>query len=354
MPGIAAPSGQREAAVPTRLGYIPALDGLRGVAIALVIARHVGWLGGGFLGVDIFFVLSGFLITTLLLEEWGRDRAVSLSAFYWRRARRLLPAVLALLAILGAIAAYCASIGLAVALTLTSIAATFFYAANIWIATGHGLIGPLVPMWSLAQEEQFYVLWPPLLVLLLHRGVSARRLASGLALAAVAVMLWRAHLGPGARSYYAPDTRSDPLLIGCLLAVLRHHLPRIPILVAALAGAALTVDVALASTSGGFANMLGYPLAGISTAVLIAAALQDSPVTRLLQFRPLILLGVISYGLYVWQGFVFANLRGLPGIAVALLVALFSYRYIEQPFRRRRAAPGHGPRNHRPSVLLLR
>ena len=322
----------------TRLGYMPALDGLRGVAIALVIANHVGWLGGGFLGVDVFFVLSGFLITTVLLEEWGRERSVSLSAFYVRRARRLLPAVFALLAVLGAVAVASASAGGSVEPIVTSVAATLFYTANIWRAMGHELIGPLTPMWSLAQEEQFYLLWPPLLALLLRRGVSLRRVATGLVLAAVAVMLWRAHLGPDARTFFSPDTRSDPLLIGCLLAVCRHHLPRIPVSAAAVAVATLTVDVAFASVSGGLANAFGYPLAGISTAVLIAAALQSSPVTRLLQFRPLVLLGVISYGLYVWQGFVFAILGGLPGIAVALLVAVVSYRFIEQPFRRRRTA----------------
>jgi peptidoglycan/LPS O-acetylase OafA/YrhL len=151
-------------------------------------------------------------------------------------------------------------------------------------------------------------------------------------------MLWRAHLGPGARSYFAPDTRSDPLLIGCLLAVVRHRLPRIPIPVAAVAGAALTVDVAVASVPGSFVNLFGFPLAGISTAVLIAAALQGSPVTRLLRVRPVVSLGIVSYSLYVWQGFVFAILGGLPGVAVAVLLALISYRYIERPFRRREGA----------------
>jgi peptidoglycan/LPS O-acetylase OafA/YrhL len=320
-----------------RLGYVPAFDGLRGVAIALVVANHVGWLGGGFLGVDIFFVLSGFLITTLLLEEWARDRAVSLRAFYVRRARRLLPALLALLAILGAVAAAYASSGASVAPILTSIAACLFYAANIWRAAGHELIAPLTPMWSLAEEEQFYLLWPPLLVLLLRRGVNLRRLAGGVALAAVAAMLWRAHLGPGARSYFAPDTRSDPLLIGCLLAIVRHHIPRIPIPVAAVAGAALAADLAVSSISGGFVNLFGFPLAEISTAVLIAAALDGSPVARVLRFQPLVRLGVISYSLYVWQGFVFALVGGLPGVAVAVLVAVVSYRYIERPFRRHRA-----------------
>jgi peptidoglycan/LPS O-acetylase OafA/YrhL len=320
-----------------RLGYVPAFDGLRGVAIALVVANHVGWLGGGFLGVDIFFVLSGFLITTLLLEEWARDRAVSLRAFYVRRARRLLPALLALLAILGAVAAAYASSGASVAPILTSIAACLFYAANIWRAAGHELIAPLTPMWSLAEEEQFYLLWPPLLVLLLRRGFNLRRLAGGVALAAVAAMLWRAHLGPGARSYFAPDTRSDPLLIGCLLAIVRHHIPRIPIPVAAVAGAALAADLAVSSISGGFVNLFGFPLAEISTAVLIAAALDGSPVARVLRFQPLVRLGVISYSLYVWQGFVFALVGGLPGVAVAVLVAVVSYRYIERPFRRHRA-----------------
>jgi peptidoglycan/LPS O-acetylase OafA/YrhL len=110
---------------------------------------------------------------------------------------------------------------------VTSIAATVFYTANIWRAMGHELIGPLTPMWSLAQEEQFYLLWPPLLALLLRRGVSLRRLATGLGVAAVAVMLWRAHLGPDARAFFAPDTKRSAA-DGCLLAVCRRHAPQVP------------------------------------------------------------------------------------------------------------------------------
>src|SRR5207248_4472781 len=120
--------------------------------------------------------------------------------------------------------------------------------------------------------------------------------------------------------------------------IVRHRLPRIPISVAAVAGAALAADVAVSSISGGFVNQFGFPLAELSTAVLIAAALSGSPVTRPLCLRPLVGLGAISYGLYVWQGFVFALVGGVPGVVAAVVVALVSYRYVERPFRRLRAA----------------
>jgi peptidoglycan/LPS O-acetylase OafA/YrhL len=327
-----------------KLGYQPALDGLRGVAIALVVVSHVHWVPGGFLGVDVFFVLSGFLITTLLLEEWGRTGTIRLRAFYLRRARRLLPALLALLGILALLATAAATSGdttIARAWS-TSIAACLLYMANIWRATGHPLIGPLTQMWSLAEEEQFYLVWPPILVLLLRRRVGLRGLAVGLGTAALAVMVWRAHLGPGNRTYFSPDTRCDPLLIGCLLGVLRYGrmLPRVPAGIGVLACAALAGDVAVA-TIDDFTDIVGFPVAGLATATVIAAALQGSWLTRLLSFRPLVGLGVISYSLYIWQGLGF-SIQGVPGgrtteILPTVFVAWLSYRYVEQPFRRRRA-----------------
>jgi peptidoglycan/LPS O-acetylase OafA/YrhL len=329
-----------------RLGYVPALDGLRGIAIALVLLCHVGWLPGGFLGVDVFFVLSGFLITTLLLEEWSEARSISLRAFYIRRARRLLPALLTLLAILTALVAAYVATGTPAAVeeSFASIAASLFYFANIVRATGHPLIGPLTPMWSLAQEEQFYLFWPPLLLLLLQRGVRLRSLGIGLAVTASAVMVWRAHLGPSGRTFFAPDTHADPLLIGCLLATLRRggRLGSIPWPVVAIACGALAVDVAAASPTGSLVYLFGFSVAGLSTAAIIAAAVdQHGPLPRMLTWTPLVNLGVISYGLYVWQGLVLTVFSSLPGgrptaIVPTVVVALLSYRYIEQPFRRRR------------------
>jgi peptidoglycan/LPS O-acetylase OafA/YrhL len=326
-----------------KLGYQPALDGLRGIAIALVVVSHVHWVPGGYLGVDVFFVLSGFLITTLLLEEWGLTGAVRLRAFYLRRVRRLLPTLLALLAILALLAAAAATSGdTAIARSWsTSIAACLLYVANIWRATGHPLIGPLTQMWSLAEEEQFYFFWPPLLMLLLRRGVGLRGLAVGLGTVTLAVMVWRAHIGPGPRSYFSPDTHCDPLLIGCLLGVLRYGrmLPRVPGGIAVLACVALAADVAVAA-SAQLTQWFVFPVAGLATAAVIAAALQGSWLTRLLSFKPLVGLGVISYSLYIWQGLGF-SIQGVPGgrtteILPTVFVAWLSYRFVERPFRRRR------------------
>jgi peptidoglycan/LPS O-acetylase OafA/YrhL len=178
-----------------RLGYVPALDGLRGIAILLVLGYHVGWIPGGFLGVDVFFVLSGFLITTLLLEEWGQSGAIDLRAFYVRRVRRLLPALLVLLATLGMLAAFEAAdgrVGEGEAIA-SSITVCLLYVANIWRASGHFLTGPLTQMWTLAQEEQFYLLWPPLLLLGLRFRVRLGALAVVLAATTLGVIAWRIH-----------------------------------------------------------------------------------------------------------------------------------------------------------------
>ena len=283
-----------------------------------------------------------------MLEERERTTTIRLGAFYARRARRLLPVLAVFLGLFATVAAAEAMTGQTSDARgiAYSIASCLLYASNVWRASGHFLVGPLTQMWSLAQEEQFYLLWPPLLMLLLSRGVKLGRLAVGLAAAAVTVMMWRAHLGPGTRTYFAPDTRCDPLVIGCLLAVLRfgRMLPRIPRPIIALAAAALAVDVVLTSNAGSFTNMFGFPIVGISTAVLIAAVLQGSRIAQLLQFQPLVELGIISYSLYIWQGLAF-TVDGLPGgrataIAPAILMAWLSYRYVEQPYRRRRQRAG--------------
>ena len=171
----------RETAAPFRLGYRPALDGMRGIAILAVLAVHThhifgsSILRGGNVGVDIFFVLSGFLITALLLEEWQSKGAISLKGFYWRRVLRLVPALLILLVSLYFFADIFLPIGEAGA-TTRSIPVAFLYASDFGLAFFQLRLGALQHTWSLAIEEHFYLVWPLFLVAALKLGASRRRL----------------------------------------------------------------------------------------------------------------------------------------------------------------------------------
>src|SRR5438093_1585780 len=156
-----------------RLGYRPALDGVRGIAIAIVVAFHAfGWPAAGTLGVDLFFVLSGFLITTLLLEEHARSGRIGIRAFYLRRARRLLPALFALLVpfLLIALAAVVFR-GSSPSALFLGLGAALTYTSNIVVAADPSAVpAALIHLWSLGAEEQFYIVWPLLLVVLMRRG----------------------------------------------------------------------------------------------------------------------------------------------------------------------------------------
>lgn len=216
-------------ATPFRLGHRRWLDGLRGVAILLVLGSHFGLVRGGFLGVDVFFVLSGFLITTLLAEEWRRDRAIDLPRFYLRRALRLLPAYLALLAVCAAATAAGSPARRADGFREVLVAGA--YVSN-WPTLHQTALPRLGHTWSLAVEEQFYLAWPVVLLALLRshaRRGTVLAVVGGFALLSAG---WRAALhathAPDEpqvsllRLYMGLDTRADALLIGCgvgLLAV---------------------------------------------------------------------------------------------------------------------------------------
>ena len=323
----------------TRLGHVPALDGIRGLAILLVVAYHFLGLPGGFYGVDLFFVLSGFLITTLLLEEHAATGRVSLRAFYLRRARRLLPALAAVLAftcLLAALAFATGRYGSGRSLT-EGVAACLFYAANVFRMLGHALPLNLTPMWSLAEEEQFYFIWPALFILLSAR-LRPARLGLLLGILAIAMTAWTAgitlHGGATGRVYFGPDTRSTGLLIGSAFAAARAaglRIPRIP-LAAPIALAAVAALAALVH-GGTFAFAAGFPLVELAGLALIVAALADS---RLLAVRPLVAVGTISYGVYVWMATVaIVAPHGIIPLVAALGIGWLSTRWIEQPFRRR-------------------
>jgi len=312
---------------------IPALDGLRGVAILLVTGYHFyGRPSGGFFGVDLFFVLSGFLITTLLLEEHTATGAVSVAAFYVRRARRLMPAaglvVLAFLPVVGWRVA----------------AAGGLYAANFVRAFAHPdplYAMPLDHFWSLAQEEQFYLLWPPLLIVALRR-LSRRRLIAVLALLFAAVSLYRVGLAASGESwsrlYFGPDTHASGLILGCLAAAAR---PRVSPLLGRV-GLMMVVVLAFVGSPTMPWELIGLPAAELAAVLAVTSAAANTH--RILSAKPLVWLGGISYSLYLWQQpvrwlFGFDTRQPMVPLALAVLLAWLSAVRIERRFRYRHSHP---------------
>jgi peptidoglycan/LPS O-acetylase OafA/YrhL len=360
--------------MPRPLGYRPALDGVRGLAIALVVVSHAtGWPRGGWFGVDLFFVLSGFLITTLLLEERRTVGRVSLARFYGRRALRLLPALGTMLLAYTAVAIAVGSDPSAVA-RKTLIGAS--YLTNIVQAWSPSTdVRPLRHLWSLAMEEQFYLLWPALLPLILRfrpRLLIPLLMAGILASWIERITLLAATSPHAVRLYKAPDTHADPLLIGCLLAVLlfsgRITRERITgaLMFTGLAIGALLISQFGAHDVGSF--VLGIPLFACCASVVITAAATGARSARFLELWPLPQLGRISYALYLWHPLtLFAigvtrdhraggMVRPLLGIFAAVALAIASWFLVERPFlrlkHRLRPAPsssdrGPGVREHR-------
>jgi peptidoglycan/LPS O-acetylase OafA/YrhL len=311
------------------LDYRPALDGLRGIAVLLVILMHAGLLhdGAGTAGVTLFFVLSGYLITTILRLEHHDTGRINFRAFYGRRVRRLLPALAVYLIVTAAVL-------LSAGQSLRPVALAAGYASNFALASGNDL-GALSHTWTLSLEEQFYFAWPLLLPL-----VARRRPALILTLAAVGSAALRTGLWlNGAtldRVYYSPDVRAEAILVGCALAFIKiptRHLR----LGAAMAALLLASGCVVGSKAQ--APWLFTP-AAIASAVLIAWAVHHKP--RVLTFRPLVGLGKISYGLYLWHYpvamFVFHRVgkAGLPvTLAISFALAAMSWYVIERPFMRR-------------------
>jgi peptidoglycan/LPS O-acetylase OafA/YrhL len=345
-----------------RWRYQPALDGVRALAVAAVMVFHArpDWLPGGFLGVDAFFVLSGFLITGLLLTEAQRTGTIRLAAFWGRRARRLLPALLLVLIAVVIGARYLLSPEELPPLRLDALAALGYVANWRMIFRGGDYFArtapasPLQHTWSLGIEEQFYLLWP-LLVVGLLRWRRARSALLALCCigtgGAVLLSAWLYHPGadPG-RVYYGTDTRAGALLTGCALSLLvtgRQVPGKRWIATAAALSAALLV-LALIRVSGESAWLYRGGLTTIELAVAFGLAhLVASPTgvaARLLSLPPIAWVGRVSYGLYLWHWPLFAALNadrtGLTGnalfgarIGVTVLVATLSFYLVERPIR---------------------
>ncbi len=373
-----------------RLGHRPVLDGLRGIALLAVFFFHsplAPYVRGGFLGVDLFFVLSGFLITTLLLQEQADRGTISLKNFYLRRVLRLLPALVALLIVSCVFAHYLLPAAHARSINQAALL-TFCYGAN-WHWLVRVDLNILSHAWSLSLEEQFYLLWPIALVVMLRRRLSRRQMLAVMVLGILGAAGLRAGLYRLLRpSPYASVvtanclfTRADALLAGCVVGMLAcwNKLPRSVQARRLLNGVALVSAVALVVVWVRTAYESTYLYYGGSTLIAVGmavciAALVTAPsrlVTRLLSTPALVWTGRLSYGLYLWHfpmwtfvtrlTFKFmpdVNTHGQTPywpfqIVMTFVLAVVSYYCVEQPFLRlkdRLAQPRPQPADATPTA----
>jgi peptidoglycan/LPS O-acetylase OafA/YrhL len=362
--------------------YLPGLDGLRAIAVAAVVLYHlnVGWAQGGLLGVGVFFTLSGYLITDILLGQWDKSGRLRLGDFWLRRARRLLPALFVML--------------LVVAIWVNTLArsqlpgfrgdvvASALYVSNWWYIAQHASYyaqfappAPLDHLWSLAVEEQFYLVWPWLVlfgVLLFGRwlgsagdadgrlstGARYRIAAATAVLAALSAVLMAMLYHPGTdptRDYEGTDTRACGLLLGAALAMVwpsrRNRLPATATRLLDLAGmAGLAVIGLLVWRTNQYSPFMfrgGLVLLSLATLLVVAAvATPGSRLGRFLGLEPLRWTGVRSYGIYLWHYPLivltapaltaggFSRPRATAAAAASVVIAALSWKFVEEPVRR--------------------
>ena len=338
-----------------KLGYRPALDGIRGISILLVIGVHTGqpYFQSGFLGVDAFFVLSGFLITALLVGEYRRDGRMNIPAFYGRRVLRLIPALLFMLAVTTLYSIFFTS-GVESAANNRQALWSLLYLGNWSHLFDPQPVRTLTdPTWSLAIEEQFYIVWPLVLLLLLRLRLRVTVGVVGLMIGAVAV--WRAatwlQTGDWQRSYFGSDMRGDALLVGCLVGLLFAWgvLPRVSHRIAGMLLYISMPGFLFLNLTSGYEDPFLY-LGGLTLFAAVVgigvAYLMGQPherVISVLSWKPLVWVGSVSFGIYLWHWAMFYMVAhsgiewpSLPGVALGIaataLVATFSYYVIERPF----------------------
>jgi peptidoglycan/LPS O-acetylase OafA/YrhL len=358
---------------------ISALDGLRAVALLIIMGYHfgVGWLQGGFFSLDIFYVLSGYLITGLLVSEYRKRGAIKLSAFWLRRARRLLPALLIVLVVVTLMIRFAEPQGLYPDFRMSALSALFYFsnwfqiaaASNYFLATG--AVSPLTHTWSLAVEEQFYLVWPLVVLAVMHlsrtfaRGLRALlvlSVAGAVASAVEMAVLYSPAANNTTRLYFGTDTHAQSILVGAVLAcamtiiqmrrgnqgmapVAHAAVARWSLVLLGLAGFAgtLTLTYTLVGTSS-FDYRGGFMLSALSAAAIITAAVcvPRGPIAWTLSLSPLVWLGTISYGAYLWHYPVFIYLdsqrTGASGLSLLVIrfvstftLAALSYYLVERP-----------------------
>jgi peptidoglycan/LPS O-acetylase OafA/YrhL len=348
-------------------GYRAHLDGLRAVAVYLVVLFHAGAdrFGGGFIGVDVFFVLSGYLVTQLLLRDLDANGSIGLRRFYSRRMRRLLPASSVVLLVTMVVYS---SIGSPAELpdAEQGIRAAALYVSN-WFFIGQSAdyfgadiqANPVIHFWSLSVEEQFYFAWPLLLgglaVLARRAGPRGRHLVRGTVavamVASLAEALWIAQSNL-TRAYYGTDTRAYQLLAGALIALSPQAMARLRARPARPLGLVAVVALAALVLLGTDLSSLGPVSRGVAAALLTVALLvaldtAPGPARSLLSLPPIVYLGRISYGTYLWHWLVIIVTTRLVGasplttaliaIVVGTALAALSFELLERPVREARS-----------------
>jgi peptidoglycan/LPS O-acetylase OafA/YrhL len=351
------------------MNYRPHIDGLRAIAVISVLLYHFDYavFGGGFVGVDVFFVISGYLITGIIAREIEEKR-FSFAKFYERRIRRILPAFIAVLTI-----SFLAAVLILLPTELKNFSASALaalaVAANLWFWKSTGYFdpdaesNPLLHTWTLSVEEQFYIVFPFLLLLLFR---TSRRgtpwILAAFALVSLALSVMIIEIKPPV-AFYLPVFRAWELLMGCILA-LHPSLPSKSKFSEALSWLGLGMILYAVFAFNADTAFPGFPaLLPCGGAVLLIYAGGNSRAGRMLSWKPLVFLGLISYSLYLWHWpiLVFTRLwlhRPLLGwenvllIAISLMVAIFSWRWIEQPFRKK-GVPALRPRLFLTSFLII-
>ncbi|MEO8604581.1 MAG: acyltransferase family protein, partial [bacterium] len=352
-------------------GYRPHLDGLRAIAVYLVLLFHAGSsrFAGGFVGVDVFFVLSGYLVTQLLVRDLATGGAIRFGRFYARRFRRLLPAAFVALTVTAFVYVAIASPA-DVAVSLGGFKAAFLYVTNwFFISQSTAYFGgniaqnPVLHFWSLAVEEQFYLFWPLLLgggvAVCRRRGAAPwRRVRIAIAGGCAASLAWALLLRTTdpTHAYYGTDARAYQLLAGALLALtpgLVSGLRRMRPAAAFLAPLTLALLVALATSAVDLdAIERGIAVALVTCLVIVAVESDDGgPAQRLLASRPVVYLGKISYGTYLWHWPVILVIASSFTISpratiaftalVATALASLSFQLLEHPIRQSVALDAH-------------